>query len=90
MIDAAFAELQPLTSVKTACALLGKSRATLYRTKNPPPPAPGKPEDKPRAPHPASLSQDERRAVLDVLDRLQDEIVRRYRTGEATVDSLLP
>lgn len=32
----------------------------------------------------------QRRAVLDVLDRLQDEIVRRYRTGEATVDSLLP
>lgn len=31
-----------------------------------------------------------RRAVLDVLDRLQEEIVRRYRTGEATVDSLLP
>jgi hypothetical protein len=31
----------------------------------------------------------QRRAVLDVLDRLQDEIVRRYRTGEATVDSLL-
>ncbi|MDE3207000.1 MAG: aerial mycelium formation protein [Acidobacteriota bacterium] len=30
-----------------------------------------------------------RRAVLDVLDRLQDEIVRRYRTGEATVDTLL-
>lgn len=30
-----------------------------------------------------------RRAVLDVLDRLQDEIVRRYRSGEATVDSLL-
>lgn len=32
----------------------------------------------------------QRRAVFDVLDRLQDEIVRRYRTGEATVDSLLP
>lgn len=32
----------------------------------------------------------QRRAVLDVLDRLQEEIVRRYRTGEATVDSLLP
>jgi hypothetical protein len=31
-----------------------------------------------------------RRSVLDVLDSLQDEIVRRYRTGEATVDSLLP
>lgn len=32
----------------------------------------------------------QRRAILDVLDRLQDEVVRRYRTGEATVDSLLP
>lgn len=31
-----------------------------------------------------------RRSVLDVLDRLQDEVVRRYRTGEATVDNLLP
>jgi RsiG-like len=31
-----------------------------------------------------------RRAVLDVLDRLQDEVVRRYQTGEATVDNLLP
>jgi hypothetical protein len=31
----------------------------------------------------------QRRAVLDVLDRLQEELVRRYRTGEATVDSLL-
>lgn len=32
----------------------------------------------------------QRRAVFEVLDRLQDEIVRRYGTGEATVDSLLP
>ncbi len=32
----------------------------------------------------------QRRAVLDVLDRLQEEVVRRYQTGEATVDSLLP
>lgn len=32
----------------------------------------------------------ERRAVFDVLDRLDEEMVRRYRTGEATVDSLLP
>jgi hypothetical protein len=31
----------------------------------------------------------QRRAMFDVLDRLQAEIVRRYRTGEATVDSLL-
>jgi hypothetical protein len=35
-----------------------------------------------------SLSS-QRRAVFDVLDRLQEELVRRYRTGEATVDSLL-
>jgi hypothetical protein len=31
-----------------------------------------------------------RRALFDVLDRLQAEIVRRYQTGEATVDNLLP
>ena len=31
----------------------------------------------------------ERRRVFEVIDRLQDEVVRRYRTGEATVDSLL-
>lgn len=30
-----------------------------------------------------------RRRLHEVLDRLQEEIVRRYRTGEATVDSLL-
>lgn len=31
----------------------------------------------------------ERRQVFEVIDRLQDEVVRRYRTGEATVDTLL-
>lgn len=31
-----------------------------------------------------------RRTVCDVIDNLQDELVRRYRTGEASVDSLLP
>lgn len=36
-----------------------------------------------------SLSM-QRRAIFDVIDRLQEELVRRYRTGEATVDSLLP
>jgi putative transposase len=66
--DAAFAELEPLTSVKMACVVLGKSRATLYRKKNPGPATQEKPEDKPRAPHPASLSEDERRTVLQVLD----------------------
>jgi hypothetical protein len=31
----------------------------------------------------------ERRALHDVQDRLQEELVRRYRNGEATVDALL-
>jgi nickel-type superoxide dismutase maturation protease len=30
-----------------------------------------------------------RRALHDVIDRLQEEIVRRYKSGEATVDGLL-
>jgi putative transposase len=68
VIDAAFAELEPLTSVKMACVLLGKSRSTLYRKKNPGPAAREKRADRPRAPHPASLSQDERRMVLQMLD----------------------
>lgn len=31
-----------------------------------------------------------RRAVLERLDRIQAEVVRRYRSGSATVDELLP
>ena len=31
----------------------------------------------------------QRRSVFDVIDRLQEELVRRYRSGEASVDSLL-
>jgi putative transposase len=53
--------------VKRACDLLGKPRSTLYRHKNPQPPA-GKAETKPRAPHPAALSLAERQHVLEVLD----------------------
>lgn len=30
-----------------------------------------------------------RRSVHDVIDQLQDELVRRYKSGEATVDTLL-
>jgi hypothetical protein len=55
-----------LTSTKTACALLGKSRATLYRQINPPAPA-----EKParvRPVHPAELSQAERASLLAVLN----------------------
>jgi hypothetical protein len=32
----------------------------------------------------------QRRAVLDVVDRIQEEVVRRFRTGEATLENLLP
>jgi hypothetical protein len=31
-----------------------------------------------------------RRGVLDVVDRIQEEVVRRFRTGEATLENLLP
>ncbi len=31
----------------------------------------------------------ERRSLHDILDRIQEELVRRYRSGEATVDTLL-
>lgn len=31
----------------------------------------------------------ERRSLHDIQDRLQEELVRRYRSGEATVDALL-
>jgi hypothetical protein len=51
--------------VKTACEILGKSRATLYRKQNPAPPvrAPRKPFH-----HPAELSDQERRQVLEILN----------------------
>ncbi|HLI24905.1 MAG TPA: hypothetical protein VKU91_08105, partial [Acidimicrobiales bacterium] len=32
---------------------------------------------------------DKRRGLHDLLDRLQGEVIRRYQTGEANVDSLL-
>jgi hypothetical protein len=40
----------------------------------------------------ANLEQEvsaSRRSLHEVIDRLQEELVRRYKTGEATVDSLL-
>jgi putative transposase len=54
--------------VKEACRLLGKSRATLYRNRNPKPEAAGKAPGRPRAPHPAALSETEKTAVLEILD----------------------
>ena len=67
MIDAAVTELEPLTSVKRACELLGKSRATLHRQRNPAPAAEKAPPG-PRAPHPAALTAAEQAALLAVLD----------------------
>jgi putative transposase len=67
VIDAAITELEPLTSTARACELLGKSRATLHRQRNPEPPA-GKEPAAPRAPHPAALTGAEQAALLAVLD----------------------
>ncbi|WP_399345261.1 IS3 family transposase [Umezawaea sp. Da 62-37] len=65
LIGNAFDELEPLLGTKPGCALVGKSRATLYRRRNPTPPVAG--PHRPPAPHPASLSAAERAQVLDVL-----------------------
>jgi putative transposase len=67
VIDAAFAELVPLSSKTAACRILGKSRATLHRQENPRPAERGKAAAE-RAPHPAALSEEERERVLGVLD----------------------
>ena len=67
MIDVAVGELEPFTSVKRACELLGKSRATLHRQRNPRPAAEKAPPA-PRAPHPAALSGAEQAALLATLD----------------------
>ena len=67
MIDAACAELAPLLSTKTACGLLGKSRATLYRQRNPAPPA-ERPARLIRPAHPAELGEAERADLLVVFN----------------------
>ena len=57
-----------------ACELLGKSRATLHRQRNPRP-AQERSQPTARAPHPASLTRDEQQALLAVLnsDRFADK-----------------
>nr|WP_275936326.1 IS3 family transposase [Sinosporangium album] len=65
-MDKAFAELEPVTSTKFACDTLGKSRSTLHRHRNPRPRPPG--PHRPPAPHPAQLSPQERRAVIEALN----------------------
>lgn len=56
-----------LSSKTEACRILGKSRATLHRRENPKPAVP-ETTRAPRAPHPASLSEEEREKVAAVLD----------------------
>jgi putative transposase len=74
VIDAAFAELESVTCTRKACELLGKSRATLHRQRNPSP-APERDTAGQRAPHPASLTRQEQEALLAVLnsDRFADK-----------------
>ena len=66
MISEALTGLEPFTSVKAACALLGKPRATLYRQRNPPRPRERPPG--PRPAHPAALSASEQEQLLGVLN----------------------
>lgn len=63
MIDAAVTELEPLMATTRACALMGKSRATLYRQRRPVTPRPPRPRRTPAN----ALSPSERRGVMDVL-----------------------
>jgi transposase InsO family protein len=66
VISEALTGLEPFTSVKTACALLGKARATLYRQRSPQQ-AREMPAG-PRAAHPAALSAGEQEQLLAVLN----------------------
>ena len=66
MIDEALIELEPLTSSGAACRLLGKSRATLYRQRNPGPPR--ERSDTTRPSYPSALSDSERAELLAVLN----------------------
>lgn len=53
----------PVVPTVAACAALGLSRATLYRATRPPTP----PTLRERSPSPRRLSDDERRAIIDVM-----------------------
>src|SRR5947199_2159240 len=63
VIDEHFDELVAVTSTKTACALLGASRATRYRRRQPPVLGPPPPRPSP----PNRLSEAERQHVLTLL-----------------------
>lgn len=63
MIDAHFDEVEAHTSTAGACRLLGRSRATHYRRRQPPTLGPPVPRPTP----PNALSEPERQQVLSVL-----------------------
>ena len=65
MTDMAIATLAPVVGTRSACAALGEPRARYYR-RHRQSPAPERPQTI-RKPQPRALSDDERRAVLDVL-----------------------
>ncbi len=73
MINPAVDEVAAVTSVKAACALLGRPRGSHYRAKHPRPAR----EVRPRPTPPNALSDAERTEVLDVLtgDRFVDKSV---------------
>jgi putative transposase len=66
VIDAAFAEVEPMTNTKYACDLLGKSRSTVHRSRHPKPKLEG--PARPRADHPAKLSAEEAHQVIETLN----------------------
>jgi putative transposase len=63
VIEEAFAELEPLLGTKTACAAVGRPRATHYRRRRPRKVRPLAPRPTP----PNALSAEERAAILDAL-----------------------
>jgi putative transposase len=63
VIDAALLELEPNLNLKRACALLGRPRATHYRSLQPV----KDPVRQPRVSPPNALSESERQQVLAVL-----------------------
>ena len=74
MIDTAVRALEPFMSTTVACQLVGKSRASLYRQRNPTP-SPAAPATSTRPAPPWALTDTERVQLLAVLnaDRFADK-----------------
>jgi putative transposase len=91
--------MEEVIGTSGACRLLGKSRATLHRQRNPKPPA--VPAERKEFHHPAELSREEKERVLAVLDspRFADKAVAQaytilldegcYLCSQATMHRLL-